>query len=397
MDFEPGCKLSRLLEESCSLLVEESCSHRSADFSFCVPKYVEVIGQSCFADLNHLASVTFESGSNLREIEDNAFWGCSSLKSLCLPASVSKIAGSTFTNSSIETIAVEQANPHYFVRGDFLVASYGPTFVRYFGVSPDLILGRDFTVMGISCFSYCKHLLTVRFKAGSTLRRIADCAFWNCSSLTSICIPSSVDVIGSSSFRVCSSLSQVTFEPDSKLNEIGLDAFSNCSLLVSICIPARVERLLNGSFAYCCALSAVSFEPGSKLTQIAFESFTECSSIRAFCVPGQLEVMERGLLCSCVSLTKLTFEAPSRLKRLELPPSDFGSLFIPDSVEVIRGDLRKSGARSCDLQFGQGSQLREIELRPVRAQSRSVNVGGGIGVFLRFSESQLRDFRSKCE
>jgi hypothetical protein len=138
MAFEPGCKLS--------LIVEGSFSHRSATFSFCVPKYVEVIGRNCFVGVNHLTSVTFESGSKLREIEDNAFCGCSDLKSIFLSASLSKIHGSAFVKSSIEIISVEQGNPHCFVRDDFLMESKGPTFVRYFGRSPDLILGRDFAV-----------------------------------------------------------------------------------------------------------------------------------------------------------------------------------------------------------------------------------------------------------
>jgi hypothetical protein len=293
---------------------------------------------------------------------------------------------------------VDESNPYYFVRGDFLMASNGMTFVRYFGHSDNLVLGRDFDAMGIACFAGCKHLLTVGFEAGSRLLRIEQKAFVDCLSLKSICIAASVEVISESSFYGCSSLSQITFESDSRLAEIGRDAFSNCSSLVSICIPAGVERILTQTFTKCRSLKSVSFERGSKMSQIDFSSFEECPSIRAFCVPAQLEVMDWGLLWCCVSLSQLTFEAPSHLRELGLPPSGFGSLRIPDSVAIISGYLRKKGARNCALLFGEESQLKAIELKPSRVRRRSANVTPeAIGMFLRFSEREMRHLRSKCE
>jgi hypothetical protein len=143
----------------------------------------------------------------------------------------------------------------------------------------------------------------------------------------------------------------------------------------------------------------MSFERGSALSQIDSKSFEECISLHAFCVPPQLEVVEWDLFWYCELLTQLRFEIPSGLKQLELPPSDFGSLCIPDSVEVIGGYLRKGGRRSCVLQFGEESQLKIIELKPFIARlRRSLNVTAGtIGMFLRFSERKMRAFRSKCE
>jgi hypothetical protein len=275
------------------------------------------------------------------------------------------------------------------------MASKEMTLVRYFGLSQNLVLGADFDVIGIFCFSHCKHLLTVGFKPGSRLGRIENSACSNCPSLKSICIAASVEIIGDLSFYRCSSLCQLTFEPGSRLTEIGREAFSNCSSLVSICIPAQVERLLKQSFAKCCSLTELPFERGSKVRRIVPESFEDCRSLRAFCVPGQLEVMEWGLVSHFSSLTELTFEVPSCLRELRLPSSDFGSVDVPDSVEHILGFLRENGARSCVLHFGEESRLIEVKLNR-RYESRNAP-GGGIGIFLRFSEIQLRNFRSKCE
>jgi hypothetical protein len=184
----------------------------------------------------------------------------------------------------------------------------------------------------------------------------------------------------------------VTFESDSRLTEIGREAFWNCSSLGSICIPAQVQRLLRKSFANCCSLTELLCESSAKVNQIESGAFDECRSLRTFCIPSQLEVMEWGLLCDCESLTELTFEIPSHIKKFELPPSEFGSLCIPDSVQVILGSLRPRVRRNCLLRFGEESQLKVVRLNHPASVKNS---RAGIGVFLCFSERQLRDFRSK--
>jgi hypothetical protein len=148
----------------------------------------------------------------------------------------------------------------------------------------------------------------------------------------------------------------------------------------------------------CSSLTEVSFERGSKLSRIVRESFCDCPSLRSFCIPAQLEVVAWDVVTDCKSLTELTFEIPSRLKRLGLPPSEFGSLCIPDSVEFICGFPRESGDRSRVLQFGEKSHLKEVKLhRARRLYGQGNDPEEGIGIFIRLSERHLRYFRSKYE
>jgi hypothetical protein len=58
----------------------------------------------------------------------------------------------------------------------------------------------------------------VTFESGSKLSRIEACAFWRCSALSYIRIPSSVEILCVSCFCECSSLSTVTFELGSQLS-----------------------------------------------------------------------------------------------------------------------------------------------------------------------------------
>jgi hypothetical protein len=126
----------------------------------------------------------------------------------------------------------------------------------------------------------------------------------------------------------------IIFESGSNISKIGLEAFRNCSLLIAVCIPAKVESLLS-----CTSLAEMLFEPGTKLTGIDPCAFTDCSSLRSLVIPAHLEILVFDAMWDCHSRCELIFEVPSHLKRLELPPSSFGSLPIPDSVEVVSGSI----------------------------------------------------------
>jgi hypothetical protein len=60
----------------------------------------------------------------------------------------------------------------------------------------------------------------VTFESGSKLSRIESFAFWHCPSLSSICIPSSVEVLCGNCFFQCGEGLRVTFESGSKLSSV---------------------------------------------------------------------------------------------------------------------------------------------------------------------------------
>jgi hypothetical protein len=77
LTFEPGSTLREIEGEAL-----ECCSSLE---SICVPASVEVLCHHCFSQIDGLSSVTFEPGSKLREIQDCVFSVCPSLKTLFLP------------------------------------------------------------------------------------------------------------------------------------------------------------------------------------------------------------------------------------------------------------------------------------------------------------------------
>ena len=78
--------------------------------------------------------------------------------------------------------------------------------------------------------------------AGHTVTKIGNYAFYYCSGLTSIAIPSSVTEIGVGAFSGCSGLTSIAIP--SSVTEIGDCAFDGCSGLTSIAIPSGVTEFL---------------------------------------------------------------------------------------------------------------------------------------------------------
>ena len=83
--------------------------------------------------------------------------------------------------------------------------------------------------------------------------RLGDYAFYGCSGLTSLTIPSSVTEIGDAAFRDCSGLTSFTIPFG--VTSIGSWAFSGCSGLTSFTIPSSVTSIGSKAFSGCSGLT----------------------------------------------------------------------------------------------------------------------------------------------
>jgi hypothetical protein len=140
--------------------------------SICIPVSVEQISRESFSECVSLQTITFEPNSQLVQIDERAFCGCSSLKSLCIPASVQMIDATAFINTNITKIEVEEGNTHFSLDGDFLVDFARISLVRYFGVGSFVTIGVHFEWLCPYCFHGCKSIETIAFDPGSKLTRI---------------------------------------------------------------------------------------------------------------------------------------------------------------------------------------------------------------------------------
>lgn len=104
---------------------------------------------------------------------------------------------------------------------------------------------------------------------------IGGFAFYNCTGLTSVTIPNSVNSIGYSSFSNCTGLTSIIIP--SSVTSINHYAFSDCSGLTSITIPNYITTITQGTFYNCTGLTSVTIP--TSVTSIGKDAFYNCTGL----------------------------------------------------------------------------------------------------------------------
>ena len=200
---------------------------------------------SSFNELQHFTS--------LKTIAEDAFYGCSDLKSITIPKNVSEIKLCAFLDcASLKSITIPKS-----VSGIENYAFYGCSSLTSVTI-PDNVIK-----IGYGVFRNCSSMKSFSGKFASDDNRclIVDGALnsFAPAGLTTYTIPNEVTVIEIGAFEGYSKLTSVTI-PDS-VTEIEFMAFSGCSALNSITIPKGVTFIDEYAFEDCASLTSVYCMP----------------------------------------------------------------------------------------------------------------------------------------
>ena len=255
---------------------------------------------------------------NITALPTRAFFDSKNVENLILPNTLVTIGEEMFYQSKLKTVvipaSVETIGKYAFFQCRYLTSIEIPASVE---------------TIGAAAFYDCFKLTTVNFEKGSQLKTIGGGydypgAFEICTALTAIEIPASVETIEESAFQGCSNLTTVNFEKGSQLKTIGIgynsNVFANCTALTAIEIPASVETIGVSAFSSCSSLATVTFEKGSRLKTINGDAdsgaFANCTALTAIEIPASVETIGESAFQGCSNLTTVTFEKGSQLKTI---------------------------------------------------------------------------------
>lgn len=210
---------------------------------------VTVISRSLLSYEKSLEQVRM--GSNVKVIEDDAFDGCSALKTLEIPEGVEYI-GDAFRYTNFTEITLPSSlvglNQDAFVWGsnDMVIVHNGKSYSRLddelyrqfypndlliynnvvrdcWDASGEITVPDGVTEIGDYAFSFQKEITKITLP--SSVRLIHDGAFNGCEKLTEIVIPEGVEELGALVFDGCRSLKKIAL-PDS-ISSIELLTFAD--------------------------------------------------------------------------------------------------------------------------------------------------------------------------
>jgi len=168
-------------------------------------------------------------------------------------------------------------------------------------VIPDMLDGLPVT--GFGAIFYGNESIT-NVSGGVNITSIAQNAFRDCTNLTTVILPSAIN-IGASSIRNCSALTSLTLP---YVTSVGQDAFYSCTALTSVSLPAATSI---GRYAFysCTALTSVSLPAA---TNVVANAFYSCTALPSVSLPSAT-IIGSFAFYGCTALTSVYFgqNAPS--------------------------------------------------------------------------------------
>lgn len=324
-------------------------------------------------------------------IRGEAFRGCSNIKQVFIPESVTEIGKRAFSGcSNISSITIPQSvvimgenvfegcvgladADGYIIKDSVLYAYIGTDtditlpnnikeiYNRAFSKSrvTNVTLPEGIEKIGPYAFSGCTKLKVITLP--ETLHTIGEHAFSECSSLSELKLPSNITKLESEIFKGCTNLKNVPLP--NNLTKIGLGTFKDCKNLVNLIIPNRVTKIGDHAFQSCKLLEDIIipesvdlkncdslFENCSALKKVTLPStckeigrnwFTDCSHLTEIVIPDGVTRINYGAFSGCSSLQSLTL--PNSLTQITANAfrhcSNLYSLIIPENVSNISASV----------------------------------------------------------
>ena len=258
--------------------------------------------RTAFYNCSSLAEIALPA--SLTSIGDFSFCKCTSLAEITLPAGVTSIKERTFLGCTSLKRVVNLENTKVTSIGEYVFASCTSL--------AEIAFPASLTSIGQYAFQDCSSLTRIADLENTKLTKIEYQTFYNCSSLTELRLPSSLTTIGDFAFYNCSSLTEIELSPS--LTSIGAHIFNGCSALT------KITNLEN-----------------TKVTSLPNNVFYNCSSLTELRLPSSLTKINNYVFERCTSLQYIRINAITPPTIQSTIPATVVAIYVPDeSVEAYR-------------------------------------------------------------
>ena len=281
--------------------------------SLSIPAGVKTIGTYAFQNCTDLTSVTIPT--NVSDIGNNAFTGCEKLVYVYINSNA--VASKTYTSSNnLGTIFGPQVTRYTF---DSSVTSIGDN--AFYGCSgvKSFNLPSTLKLIGHYAFQNCSGMTSLSIP--STVTFIGSYAFRGCSGLTSVSIPGNVTTINSETFRECTGLTSVKI-PES-VTKIASGAFTNCTALTkaefgSIAGMCKItytsvnsNPLSYAQHLYIGGQEVTDLVIPEGIEDIGYAAFNGCTGLTSVTIPSSVTNIGNYAFNNCTGLNSITCKAQS--------------------------------------------------------------------------------------
>ena len=235
-----------------------------------------------FYNCDKLLSV--ELPNSVTRIESESFRQCANLQSVVLPNSITAIEQGTFQEcSSLQSIEIPS-----------MVTSIAVNAFESCTSLKTVILPNNLKVLK-SAFNDCHSLQSINIPAG--LEEMGTYgAFYKCSKLRSIDLPSCVSQIEPWCFYGCTNLQTVNIAGD--VTAVGEESFNGCENLQSLKLGA-LSSIGENAFKGCSQLRS-SFVVQEGVTTIPAHAFDDCNWVPSISLPNSLTTVGEYAFHNCI-------------------------------------------------------------------------------------------------
>lgn len=252
---------------------------------------VVAIQEDAFRDKTNITSVVLPS--SVLDINESAFRGCLGLLSIQLPQLLRTIGANAFRNCKLLQFTLNLPST---------LVSIGDSAFKNCIAQKIFVIPRNIQTISPRTFEGCSELTSVAFDVNSRITSIDASAFMNCAKLVSVNLA------------------------DMPLQSLGSQAFFGCSVIPSIALPSTLLSIGPEAFSFCPKLARFSLvTPNGSVSAGVFtvvdEVLFQNQGTILFAYPPAKNVSTYTAPDNVIKIAPDAFRAAYRLYRIVLPNS----------------------------------------------------------------------------